>query len=111
MLGAFQNTVVLIAVVVLIIVLIFVGFMLMISSNDQKWPPFSSTCPDYWDISNNHCTNMHSVYIGNDIKGCNKFKTNHFKGDNAKCNQLTYATHCGLTWDGITNSPSLHKKC
>ena len=39
MLGAFQKTVVIVALVVLVVALIFIAIMLVIQANSQKFPP------------------------------------------------------------------------
>jgi len=113
MLGTFQQTVAFVAVVILIVVLIIIAIMLAVQVNNQTWPPYSSTCPDYWDISGNKCINMHTTVIGNsDISGCKQFSLKAFSGDDSGCHKYNYATnYCNLTWDGITNNHHLHKTC
>ena len=108
MLGDFQKMVAMVALCILVVVLIILAIMLIIQKNDEKWPPYSSTCPDYWDVSNNVCISPNDA-IGNNKKGCQSNST--LVSDTNGCVKLDYATHCALTWDGITNNKHLKKQC
>ena len=125
MLGAFQKTAVIVALVVLVVALIFIAIMLVVQANSQKFPPYSSSCPDYWNMektsesdesdeteSSEMCINSKSLGKINH-SGCKQLDPNNsiFSGSSAGCNKYTYARACGITWDGITNNETLRKKC
>tara|TARA_B100001758_G_C18416996_1_gene621070 strand:- start:24542 stop:24883 length:342 start_codon:yes stop_codon:yes gene_type:complete len=111
--GAFQKTIALVALVILILGLILVAILLIVQANSQVFPPYSSTCPDYWDLdakTGDKCMNIRN--LGNTaIAGCKQLQPSYFTGSNADCDKLTYATHCNITWDGITNNGKLKKDC
>ena len=119
MLNAFQKTVVIVALVVLAIALIFVAIMLTVQANSDNFPPYSSSCPDYWNMENSSgsdgsdmCINTKSLgKVGNE--GCKQLDPNNsvFSGSSGDCNKYTYAKSCGITWDGITNNEKLRKTC
>ena len=119
MLGAFQRTVVIVALVILVIALIFIAIMLIVQANSEKFPPYSSSCPDYWNMQKSSdsdgsdmCINTKSLgKVGN--SGCKQLDPNNsiFTGSSGGCNKYTYAKTCAVTWDGITNNETLRKKC
>lgn len=119
MLGGFQKTVVIVALVILILCLILVAIMLVVQSENAVWPPYSSTCPDYWNLEGIPGTNdgekcVNQYKLGNtSVKGCNTLipDASTFKGTDGECNKYTYAKKCQITWDGITNSRLLKKDC
>ena len=47
--------------------------------------------------------------LGNNKKRCQSNST--LVSETNGCVKLDYATHCALTWDGITNNPHLKKQC
>ena len=108
--GGFQKTVLYGAIIVLIISLIIIGFALSKSSDSDSWPPTIPTCPDYWTIdgSGNRTTCRNVKSLGTcPPKSGDKYLTmnfNHspFTGTNGTCAKYTWATGCGLSWDGIT---------
>ena len=122
MLGAFQKTAVIVALVVLVVALIFIAIMLVVQANSQKFPPYSSSCPDYWNMEKTSgsddsegtemCINSKSLGKINH-SGCKQLDPNNsiFSGSSGGCNKYTYARACGVTWDGITNNEKLRKKC
>lgn len=119
MLGAFQKTVVIVALVVLVIALIFVAIMLVVQANSDNFPPYSSSCPDYWnmeqsddDDGSDMCINSKSLGKVNH-SGCKQLDPNNslFSGSSGDCNKYRYAKTCAVTWDGITNSETLRKTC
>ena len=117
MLGPFQTTVCIVAAVILIIALIFVAIMLIAESNSDNFPPYSSSCPDYWNMvksesGSDMCINDKS--LGNVAhQGCGQLDPNNsiFSGSSGDCKKYNYARTCSVTWDGITNSEKLRKKC
>ncbi len=128
MLGAFQKTVVIVALVVLVIALIFIAIMLVIQANSQKFPPYSSSCPDYWNMEKSSDTDNADSTDGSETsemcinskslgkisnQGCKQLDPNNsiFSGSSGGCHKYTYAKACGITWDGITNNEKLRKTC
>ena len=116
MLGPFQTTVCIVAIVILVIALIFVAIMLIVQANSDNFPPYSSSCPDYWNMvkqdGSDMCINDKS--LGNvSHTGCGQLDPNNsiFTGSSGDCNKYTYAKKCTVTWDGITNSEKLRKTC
>ena len=118
MLGPFQKTASIIAIVILSISLIFVATMLVVQANNPgKFPPYSSTCPDYWNLEqqdNGQDVCVNSNNLGKiENEGCKQLHPNNsiFLGDSGECNKYTYAQTCSVTWDGITNSQHLKNTC
>ena len=117
MLGPFQKTITMIALSILFVALIFVAVMLVVQANNPgKFPPYSSTCPDYWDMKKEDDTHVcvNTNNLGNiDHGGCQQMEPHNdiFKGSSGECNKYRYAKECGLTWDGITNSQDLKNTC
>lgn len=118
MLGPFQKTATMVAIGVLVFALIFVAIMLVVEANNPgKFPPYSSTCPDYWNMEQNKngkdvCVNNNNLgKIQN--KGCRQMQPDNsiFSGDAGECNKYKYAKACTITWDGITNSQDLKNNC
>ena len=105
--GSFQKYVLIVALVILIITLLFIGITIK-QSRSEQWPPVLGDCPDYWiDMSGNggQCVNV------KDLGTCGitshghytmDFTTPTFTGDNGLCSKYTWATKCGVSWDGIT---------
>ena len=116
MLGSFQKTVLIVALVVLILGLSIVAVMLVASASDAKWPPYSGTCPDYWNLEDipdgdgaQQCVNQFKLGMGKNIPACKKFTPQ--TGSGSGCTKYNYSNACKVTWDGITNSSSLKKNC
>lgn len=106
---SFQKVVLFSAIIILILALVFIGVSLRYST-DQNWPPMTPQCPDYWTIdgsgNNATCVNVKNLGIcppqtGNKYLTMN-FNTPEFSGSNKMCTKYTWATKCGLSWDGIT---------
>jgi hypothetical protein len=109
----FKKIVLFSAIIILIIVLIIIGISLYYAK-DQTWPPMVASCPDYWFL--NKGTGDSSICT--DIKGLAdpskcppapgdkhlqmNFNTAAFTGSNPACAKYTWATNCGVSWDGIT---------
>lgn len=105
----FQKFVLFTAIIVLIIALIFIGIALSYSY-DQQWPPMTPQCPDYWTIdgsgNNATCINVKDLgtcpaQTGTDHLTMD-FNSSTFTGSNGPCAKYTWATNCGISWDGIT---------
>jgi hypothetical protein len=105
----FQKIVLFIAIILLIIALVFIGISLSYSK-DPEWPPMIPQCPDYWLIdgsgNNTTCTNIKDLGTCPPQNGSKhlvmNFNTPVYTGANWVCSKYTWATNCGLTWDGIT---------
>jgi|TARA_R110001599_G_scaffold347716_3_gene574271 hypothetical protein len=116
MLGTFQKTVLIVALVILVLGLIIVAIMLLASASDAKWPPYSGTCPDYWNLENipgtnggEKCVNKFKLGLGKSQSNCKNFVPQ--SGSGSGCTKFNYANSCQVTWDGITNSNKLRKNC
>ncbi len=116
MLGPFQSTACIVAITILIVALIYVAIMLILQSNNDKFPPYSSSCPDYWNMVKQNgvdmCINDKSLgEVSN--QGCGQLDPNNslFSSGSGDCNKYTYAKTCNITWDGITNSEELRQNC
>ena len=105
----FQKFILFAAIIILIITLIVIGVSLS-SATDTTWPPMTPDCPDWWisDGSGNHsiCTNIKDLgtcppQSGNDHLIMD-FNGPTFTGSNGTCAKYTWATKCGVSWDGIT---------
>tara|TARA_X000001036_G_C20665428_1_gene800557 strand:+ start:1344 stop:1703 length:360 start_codon:yes stop_codon:yes gene_type:complete len=119
MLGGFQKTVLIVALVILILCLSLIAIMLVVQSKNSDWPPYSSTCPDYWNLESipgsddgEKCVNQYKLGKTS-VSGCNVLipDASIFKGSDGECNKYSYAKKCQITWDGITNNRNLIKDC
>jgi hypothetical protein len=100
----FQKVVLIIAIILLIISLVTIGMMLKSALLNRPWPPSISQCPDYWNISENGCV-PNKINVGIPvIKTPIDFSTANYK---TNCLKQTWATNNKVTWDGLTDSPSL----
>ena len=107
--GAFQKTVIIIAIIILIVLLFTMGYIM--SNKAVTWPPNVSSCPDWWvaDGSGNRakcinikdlgvCTSQNQNKQGHQTM---KFDSSMYTGTNGNCNKYTWANTCKVTWDGI----------
>ena len=99
----FQKIVLFSALGVLVVCLIFIGLALSKTKN-ENWPPMISQCPDYWDASadakgNTICTNTRNLGLASTNADCKQKKAADLDTD---CAKYTYASNCGVMWDGIT---------
>ena len=100
---SFQKFILFAAIIILIIALIFIGLALS-KSDSHQWPPIVPECPDYWliDGSGNNTTCVNVKNLGKCRQNTMNFKTPAFTGSNSLCAKYTWATNCGVSWDGIT---------
>jgi hypothetical protein len=106
---SFQKIVLFSAIIILIIALVFIGVSLSYS-RDTNWPPMVPACPDYWTIdgSGNNTTCINHKNLGTcQPQSGDKYLTMNFNGPaytgtNGACAKYTWATNCGISWDGIT---------
>jgi hypothetical protein len=98
-----------IGLVVILIIFYIVIMILVMRTNTQPstFPPETTDCPDYWYESydktkSSKCYNTH--HLGsNECAEVMDFTTQDWTGSDALCKKQTWATNCGLSWDGITN--------
>lgn len=106
---SFQKILLALAIIGLIILLVIIGLSLSKSSSKMVWPPVVGSCPDYWiDLKGNGeaCYNAKSLGKCNlpstAQKNTMNFNVSPFNAENGTCSKYTWATRCGVTWDGIT---------
>lgn len=105
----FQKIVLFVAIVILIIALVFIGITLSYAQ-DSQWPPITPQCPDYWTIdgsgNNTRCINVKDLGTCPPQNGephlSMDFNSPQFSGANGMCSKYTWATKCGVSWDGVT---------
>jgi hypothetical protein len=124
----FQTTVLTIAIVLLIICLIFIGVMLHNNKYSAKFPPVSSSCPDYWvDLGPGGAGGSKSMCVppgyvdpstgktvsppipgyGADDGACKQPRYVDESGTMSSselCDSFRWAKRCGYSWNGVTNS-------
>jgi hypothetical protein len=106
---SFQKIILGLAIIGLIILLVIIGISLSNSSSQMVWPPVVGDCPDYWvDLtgSGEACYNTKSLgkcnLPGTEEQNTMNFNVSPFNSDSTNCSKYTWATRCGVTWDGIT---------
>lgn len=106
----FQRSVLLVATIALIGILSFIGYSMYKQTQSEVYPPVVADCPDYWDAEPLNgdptkplCKNSKNIGGENCGKTMN-FNSGEFSGDGGFCAKRKWATNCGLTWDGVTNS-------
>ena len=69
----------------------------------KKFPPYTSKCPDYWDIVDEYkCKNTKK--IGKCLLGDNNimdFNETIFKGKDSDYYKCRWAVKCEVPWEGI----------
>lgn len=100
----FQTTTIIVAVVIYILFILFAWFM-MTKKSTQTWPPLVGECPDYWvDMSGNGAKCVNTKNLGTcQNNRVMDFTVSPYNGTDDLCQKYTWATGCGLTWDGITS--------
>lgn len=105
----FQKFILFSAIIILIITLIIIGTALS-SATDTTWPPMTPDCPDYWTIDGSgnsaKCVNVKNLGTcpphSSQEHLTMDFNSSPFTGSNGLCSKYTWATKCGVSWDGIT---------
>jgi len=106
----FQKIVLYSAIIILIIVLVVIGIALSYAK-DESWPPMVPSCPDWWIIDGSgndaSCIDMKDLAnakckVGSQGHLNKNFNTAQYTGSNGNCAKRTWATECGVSWDGIT---------
>jgi hypothetical protein len=101
----FQKTSLVVASVFLLTFLVGIGFLMYRSYKTKTWPPMISECPDYWKVTKPEvCENVKQ--LGN-CSGTVDFSGGEWQGKSGLKKKYEWARHCNITWDGITNNPSL----
>lgn len=102
--ASFQKIILFIAAIVLFLVFAVVIYAFYNSKGSGPWPPLTSTCPDYWvDLSGNGSNCYNKMNLGTCSNQTNMdFTAAPYIGSGGNCAKYTWATNCGLTWDGIT---------
>lgn len=107
---SFQKIILILAIIILLISLVVIGITLGYSKskiNINKAP----VCPDYWtvddsDPNNIKCTNTQNLGTCPATAGSSNLEMNFgvapYIGANGNCSKYTWATNCGISWDGIT---------
>jgi hypothetical protein len=114
MLSRFNKIVLIIATIVLIISLLILGYFLNIALLNDTYPPVTSECPDYWDLSLNslgqkECINVSTINSGNGMSECKTLNLTEISvsgrdKNSIICAKKTKANTCGFNWDGVTNN-------
>jgi hypothetical protein len=107
----FQKIVLYAAIIILLITLVIIGTTLTYTK-DQQWPPMVPVCPDYWTIdgsgNNAKCINVKDLGNGKCPPATGQkhlimdFNASPYVGVQGTCNKYTWATKCGVSWDGVT---------
>jgi hypothetical protein len=106
----FQKIVLVTAIIILILSLVIIGVALNSKGTSSVWPPFVADCPDYWLMdgsgNNSTCTNIKDLGTCSPDSGAAhlvmNFNDTTYTGTNGLCAKYTWATNCGVSWDGIT---------
>lgn len=99
--------------VVILLVMVILWYFVRKASYAQKFPPSVGNCPDYWeDLTGDGSACYNKKKIGTcppasyndtyDKKAVMNMKKFPFDGPNSMCAKYTWASNCGLTWDGLT---------
>jgi hypothetical protein len=86
--------------VALIILLAFMAVILTNRTKSQTFPATLSNCPDFYSVTpQNECIMEQSVYSSRSPE-C----TSMYPGTLSFSDKKSWASGCGVAWDGITNS-------
>ena len=100
--GFYQNTMIAFAVQ-LVILLIIMAVIVSNRNGTQEFPANLSVCPDFYSLNDaGLCVTDANVYSST-LPQCIRLNTRGM-GLNEKRN---WASDCGVSWDGITNSSSI----
>lgn len=84
----------------LIILLAIMAVILSNKNKNQEFPATISSCPDFYSLNpSSHCVMEQDVYSSR-INTCTTVDTSKMTAMEKK----SWATRCGVAWDGITNS-------
>jgi hypothetical protein len=96
----FQYIVIIVAIIIYLVVAGFIGYGIYKSQNSIQWPPFSSSCPDYWTLNDNgSCANPKT-----DAKPATIDK----KDIQTNCQKYQWTQkYSNYPWSGISNNSDL----
>lgn len=76
-------------------------------SKKDNWPPYKSSCPDYWkSIGNNTCENTHNIGVPECLKNGHqsvrgiKEKRVSFQ-DVSEEDKCSWSKKCEVPWEGV----------
>lgn len=106
---SFQIKILIVTIIILIFSLIIIGRTIHNNKTD-KWPPISTSCPDYWELDETTspamCVNTKKIGTCNALPNEDVFKMSFnekpFNGLNGRCAKYKWAKNCDVSWDGIT---------
>lgn len=107
----FQKKIVGVAVFILVCILASTYYLLNYSAKTDTWPPYISSCPDYWyyDQSSNNCIN--SLNLGNNAPSTLDPNNSTILYNNSaittNCGKYNFATQYDLPWEGISYAYSV----
>jgi hypothetical protein len=106
-----QKIVLIMALVAFIFAIMVIYYKSLPTSQNEKWPPVTAKCPDYWDLSENLCVNTSGMN-----KGKLEYATCNGSGNYPCCtdgtcyfdistisNNKEWAKDNGFVWDGLTS--------
>jgi len=100
--GFYQNTIIAFAVQ-LVILLIIMAVIISNKNNSQEFPATLSGCPDFYSLNESgNCTTEANIY-SNKKPQCTRLNPKGMSLDEKR----NWASDCGVSWDGITNSSSI----
>jgi hypothetical protein len=109
--SSFQQIVLTFAIIFLIVILVVIGYSLSNSKTNKKWPPIIGNCPDYWEDITDGTVTDGSIKCKNTQSMGNCGATKTFLKTDTPCIKYTWATSCGVAWDGITYGHGQYKPC
>ena len=109
-----QKIVLIMAVVAFIFAVMVIYYKSLPTSQtkNMKWPPVTTTCPDYWDLAGSLCVNTSGMNKGtlkyepcsNGVYPCCTEGTCYIDNTTIdKTNKKGWATTNKFVWDGITS--------
>ena len=119
----FQKTVLMVALVILSITIIVLSIFISRKDDEKIWPPESSTCPPYYDISYNEdgtfCKDAFGIHDGSStidisavviqgatINNCEKFYVESTSGKKMNSDQkCSFVEKCKVNWEGWCGKP------
>jgi len=103
-----QKIVLIMALVAFIFAIMIIYYKSLPTSQNDKWPPVTTKCPDYWDLSGNLCVNTSGMNKGNLEYECNVNGPCCTEGTcyfdiSTISNNKEWAKTNGFVWDGLTS--------
>ena len=107
-----QKIVLIAAVVAFIFAVIITYYKSLSTSQNMTWPPMTTKCPDYWDLSGNLCVNTSGMNKGNLTYNtcdstsnypCCKEGTCYINNTIISSDKKKWANDNKFVWDGLTS--------